>query len=155
MKKFAFFFLILSAFLKMNAQNNQVDILINNSYLELDSLIYNNLNDTIKAQNYAKSYFLKAKKEKHLLEMEYGQYFLSLITNDFDKYYKLCDSLILECSKKKLIDLELKIRCGKARTYYYNGSMSNTLKENLIINNILKKHKNDSIQYITNTYVGV
>ncbi len=153
------FLLFLCLFLTLNfygQTKNSLGKQTEDSYKYLDQLIHKNINDTIKVKNYATRYFLKARKDNDFMKMEFGQYYLGVASNDFDYYYKFCDSLITFCKEKGLIDLELKIRSNKARAYYYfNTMISKSLAEYLKINKALKKHKNDSLQYVTNVYLGL
>ena len=148
---FCFFFHLNS----LNSQSSVIDSLSNKSYEQLEKLILKYLNDSLKLNQYAKAYLLKAKQESNYLKIEFGQYYKSLNESNFEEYYTLCDSLINESKLKKNIKTELEIRSCKGITYHHNNLKYKTLEEFLEVNKKLEYYKNDSLQCITNIYLGL
>ena len=139
----------------IDAQKINKDVITSLSYEELYHQFNHNFYETEKAKTYANSYLRKAKLEHNIMKIESGKYFLSLINNDFDSYYTLCDSLITVSKKRNDIYTEMKIRCAKGETYFNRNLSSKTLKEFLIVNTLLQKKKSDSIQSLANIFIGL
>ncbi|WP_075342673.1 helix-turn-helix domain-containing protein [Tenacibaculum agarivorans] len=137
------------------SQNVHKDTLLSKTYDKLENLFYDNFNDSIAAKKYAKAYFKKAKKENNFLRMETGKYFLAQLKDNFIIYYHFCDSLIKKSKEKKDFEMEMKIRISKAISYHHYNLPEKSLNEFLIINDILKLHKNDSIECLKNIYLGL
>ncbi|TYP99088.1 helix-turn-helix protein [Tenacibaculum adriaticum] len=137
------------------SQNSPLDSLLNKSYDELSELFYQNETDTVLAQTYADAFFLKAKKKNDTLGMLRGKYYISDVHNLFDSYINYCDSLISRYqnskSKKTLISIHLR----KSEFFLLQNKNGSVLKECIAANFLLKKQRNDSLQAITNIYLGI
>lgn len=150
--KIVLFFLgvnYISAFQEYPTSHNLED-----SYSYLANNFYKNERDTIKAQEYAHKYLLKARKNNDTINVIHGFYFLSLISESAISH-KYSDTIISLTKYSNSPQYPIYSYRQKAVVYFNDGDFKKAFDYFLKVNEEAIKHGNIGLQYSSKKSIGI
>jgi len=158
MKHFIYSLLFFTLIINTHAQDkNQLksDSLMSMKYKDLRDSIYEYSADYEKAKIYAKTYLLKAKRDKNITKIGQGYYYHYGIINDFDKKLIYLDSVIQVTKKKPNKVFPTKAYLRKAYLYHFKRDYQKAIENYSIALNLAIKNKNITKIYRIKFSIGL
>ncbi|WP_299243582.1 helix-turn-helix domain-containing protein [uncultured Aquimarina sp.] len=127
---------------------------LEDSYQNLSKNFYENEKDTIKAQEYAHKYILKARKNNDTTNIIHGFYLMSLISESAISH-KYSDTIISFTKNNNSPQYPIYSYRQKAVVYFNDGDFKNAFDYFLKVNEEAKKYNNIGLQYSSKKSIGI
>jgi len=127
---------------------------LEDSYQYLSKAFYENERDTIKAQEYAHKYLLKARKNNDTTNIIHGFYLISLISESAISH-KYSDTIISFTKNSNSPQYPIYSYRQKAVVYFNDGDFKKAFDYFLKVNEEAKKYDNIGLQYSSKKSIGI